>query len=820
MASIVFQTISLVYLLVIPICTSSLLSHDEECLALFQFRQTVLHQKYNGAAEFQKFASWSNTSDSDCCLFDGVVCSNTGHVIGLDWSGSSLSGIINSNSTLFKLVHLQVLDLSMNNFVESQIPHEIAGLRQLRSLDLSNCGFNGQIPKEISQLIQLSLLDLSGNPLRLQSPGLEYLLKNMTRLQHLHLSEVDLSSSVPNFLANFSSLKSIELGACQLQDEFPSAIFQLQKLIRLNIENNPNLTGSLPLFHNNTLLEHLSLALTGFTGTVPKSISNLNHLTYLDLQMCYFSGPIPGSLANLTELTHLSLSKNEFTGVVPSLASLSKLTFLALGQNNFKKWCAYGWINKLTKLDVLRLSSMNIQDEILPYLANLTKLTFVSLDRNLIFGRIPTSLMNLTQLTSLDISENHLQGQISSTFLNFKSLWYLNLANNNFSGTVGLDSFFGVNKLEYLILNGNRLSFVTTNNYTNDTLPKLKNLGLSSCNLKEFPAFLRQMKMETLSLDENEIEGVVPNWLWNNSQETLQMISLQSNSITGFYQHPQFLPWIRLEVFAMSNNQLQGRLPIPPETIVIYDVSKNNLTGEIPPLICEMKSLQVLDLSSNKMSGTLPPCLGNKNSPLSVLYLKQNNFQGPMMSICTYGSLLKTIDLSENHLSGQVSKSLGNCTNLEFLSLADNSFEDVFPLWLGTLPKLQVLLLRSNKFYGSIQGLSTISPQFQKLRIIDISNNYFSGQLPDKSFQTWNAMKSVFSGSLSVLGSQVNDLDRFGSIEFPYSMKLTNKGVKQEYLKILNIFTAMDFSCNNFEGQIPQSLQDLHGLEYLNLSNN
>ncbi|KAJ0500403.1 putative leucine-rich repeat domain superfamily [Helianthus annuus] len=545
MASIVFQTISLVYLLVIPICTSSLLSHDEECLALFHFKQTVLHQKYNGAG------------------------GNTGHVIGLDWSGSSLSGIINSNSTLFKLVHLQVLNLSMNNFVESQIPREIAGLRQLRSLDLSNCGFNGQIPKEISQLIQLSLLDLSGNPLRLQSPGLEYLLKNMTRLQHLHLSEVDLSSSVPNFLANFSSLKSIELGACQLQDEFPSAIFQLQKLIHLNIENNPNLTGSLPLFHNNSLLEHLSLALTGFTGTVPKSISNLNHLTYLDLQMCYFSGPIPGSLPNLTELTHLSLSKNEFTGVVPSLASLSKLTFLALGQNNFKKWCAYGWINKLTKLDVLRLSSMNIQDEILPYLANLTKLTFVSLDRNLIFGRIPTSLMNLTQLTSLDISENHLQGQISSTFLNFKSLWYLNLANNNFSGTVGLDSFFGVNKLEYLILNGNRLSFVTTNNYTNDTLPKLKNLGLSSCNLKEFPAFLRQMKMETLSLDDNEIEGVVPNWLWNNSQETLQMISLQSNSITGFYQHPQFLPWIRLEVFAMSNNQLQGRLPIPPETIVI-----------------------------------------------------------------------------------------------------------------------------------------------------------------------------------------------------------------------------------------------------------
>ncbi|KAI3675105.1 hypothetical protein L1987_84689 [Smallanthus sonchifolius] len=60
----------------------------------------------------------------------------------------------------------------------------------------------------------------------------------------------------------------------------------------------------------------------------------------------------------------------------------------------------------------------------------------------------------------------------------------------------------------------------------------------------------------------------------------------------------------------------------------------------------------------------------------------------------------------------------------------------------------------------------------------------------------------------------------FLSFEFPYSMTLTNKGVKREYQKILNIFTAMDLSCNNFEGQIPQSLQDLHGLESLNLSNN
>ncbi|KAI3675114.1 hypothetical protein L1987_84698 [Smallanthus sonchifolius] len=553
-------------------------------------------------------------------------------------------------------------------------------------------------------------------------------------------------------------------------------------------------------------------------------MGNLKHLEHLDLERCNFLGRIPSSLPNLTQLTFFSLYKNEFTGLVPSLASLSKLSVLVLGYNSLEIGHMYDWINKLTNLDTLVLEGMNIQDEILPYFVNLTKLSYLSVGNNSIFGRIPSSLMNLTQLTYLNLQRNNLQGQISSTFLNFKSLELLAISFNNFSGTVGLDSFLGLNKLKVLDLAYNRLSLVTTTNYTNATLPELEYLGLSSCNLKEFPAFLRfQTKITNLYLDKNEIEGLVPNWIWNNSQETLHVISLRENFITGFHQHPRFLPWIRLEAFDVAYNQLPGRLPIPQPTIVVYDVSNNNLTGEIPPLMCEMKSLRFLDLSSNKMTGSLPTCLENLSNSLSVLILKRNNFHGPVMNNCTHGCILERIDLSENRFTGLVSKSLANCTNLEFLSLADNSFEDVFPLWLGTLPSLQVLILSSNKFYGAVEGLSTNSSQFLKLRIVDISNNNFSGQLPEKSFQTLNAMKSIFVGESSAMGSKVlfkSPFNSFTSFEVPYSMTLTNKGVKREYEKILNIFTAIDLSSNKFEGQIPVSFQDLHGLESLNLSNN
>ncbi|CAH1450093.1 unnamed protein product [Lactuca virosa] len=832
------QIISLLYFFFILTCIGSSLSHDQECSALFQFKQSLIHQDdeaFCTASWFQTFHSWkptSNASDArfDCCSWYGVECSNDheyGHVIGLDLSGCSLCGHINSTSTLFSLVHLQSLNLAFNYFYESQIPSEISHLKQLRSLNLSYSGFSGHVPNEISQLMHLSSLDLSLNPLKLQNPsGLKNLVQNLTGLEELHLSWVDISSSVPHFLANFSSLRSITLENCLLQDEFPAAIFQLPKLKILDLALNINLTGTFREFRNSSLLELVHLHLTSFSGILPESISNLKHLTFLSLSNCSFTGHIPGSLSNMTQLTKLSLGGNKFTGFVPSLVNLSKLIILDLSDNRFEKGVLPNWLGMLAELEELHVYDTNINSKIPAFLANLTKLSVVAMGINSFTGHIPSWLFNLTQLSIIDLQRNQLQGPISSSFSNFKSLQVFQFSFNNFSGSVDVDMFLGLNKLKTLDLGHNMISLVANNNYTNSTLPELNILALSTCNLKEFPAFLRfQNKLELLLLDSNKIDGMVPVWIWNNSKETLHVVDLSYNSITGFHQHPQFLRWSRLQVFLIKNNQLQGKLPIPPQTTVVYVASDNNLTGEIPPLICEVKSLRLLRLSSNNMSGTLPPCFGNLCNSLVVLDLSRNNFHGIMMNVFMYGSQLKYIDFNKNQFTGQLPRSLTNCTNLEFLNLADNSFHDVFPSWLGNLPNLQVLSLRSNKIYGPIQSSTTVSSQFPKLRIIDLSNNDFSGQLHQNYFQTWNAMKSVYASKSSVMESDMTIIpsgtkDTSIRALYSYSMTIIHKGVRTKYEKILTIFTAIDLSCNHFEGEIPPSLQDLRGIESLNLSNN
>ena len=49
---------------------------------------------------------------------------------------------------------------------------------------------------------------------------------------------------------------------------------------------------------------------------------------------------------------------------------------------------------------------------------------------------------------------------------------------------------------------------------------------------------------------------------------------------------------------------------------------------------------------------------------------------------------------------------------------------------------------------------------------------------------------------------------------------LTSKNLQIELVKILTIFTFIDFSKNRFEGQIPEELGQLKALHGLNMSNN
>ena len=157
------------------------LCHDVESFALLQFKESFIFNRSASYAPsaFSKVSSRMIRSN-DCCTWDGVECDeNTGHVVSLDLSNSSLYGSINSSSSLFQLVHLQKLNLAYNNFNHSEIPIEVGWLSKLTDLNLSCFGFLGEIPAEILQLSKLVFFDLYLNPLTLHKLGLESIVEKL-----------------------------------------------------------------------------------------------------------------------------------------------------------------------------------------------------------------------------------------------------------------------------------------------------------------------------------------------------------------------------------------------------------------------------------------------------------------------------------------------------------------------------------------------------------------------------------------------------------------------------------------------------------------
>ncbi|XP_018730246.2 receptor like protein 22-like [Eucalyptus grandis] len=526
---------------------------------------------------------WDQGADS----WSGVTCED-GLVVGLDLSKESISSGIDDSSSLFRLEFLQSLNLAFNDFNSMMIPLGLANLSCLAYLNLSNAGFTGHIPTELSRLTKLRTLDLSWAWLNPKKPNLRSLIGDLGELRELYLDGVDvfaegsewcdalsssvpklevlsmsycslsgpinaslmslanlsviqldgnsLSSTVPRFLANFTSLKTLSLVYCGLQGEFPHEIFQVQTLQILDLSFNGLLQGSLPEFPENGSLKTLVLNHTPISGRLPDSISNLRNLSRIELVNCNFHGNIPSSFTNLSRLSYLDFSFNNFTGPIPSLSKSKNLTQVTLSHN--------GLIGPIDSTQWESLSSLLILD----------------LGFNLLEGNIPSSLFTHPSiqelllsnnrfssqlkgffdapshmLQKLDLSNNNIGGELPTSIWELRGLCYLSLSSNNFGGSFHINWVQQLRNLSDLDLSYNYFSIDAKNTASQAfSFPNLKYLNLASCQLTTLPQFLaNQSELSSLDLSNNSIQGTILRWIW-----TFRLLNLSSNFLK-IWKHSQ-----------------------------------------------------------------------------------------------------------------------------------------------------------------------------------------------------------------------------------------------------------------------------------------
>ncbi|KAG0478794.1 hypothetical protein HPP92_013513 [Vanilla planifolia] len=677
-----------------------LISSSLSCLpdhekALLRFKSKLLdNPQVSWRSGFQK---WN--SSSDCCNLEGVTCR------GLHLSSDSPKSVVELRvgalaqgfsvadlSPIFEIRTLIRLDASYC-VLHGGIPKKgLSRLSQLEHLDMSGNHLNDSIPLQIYNLTKLKQLDLSDNSL---SGRLSSNIGNLRKLEVLNLENNALSGSIPPEIGKLFNLLILSLAYNGLTGAIPSSLSNLTELQKLDLSSN-SLSSIIPVtigaWQN---VSELYLQRNSLSGSIPASIGKLRNLKSLHLSENFLTGFVPSSLFELKKLTALyignnRLSWNDSVAISPR-CFFSELSLQSSGMAGEIPW----WLSGQKKLQLLDLRDNELSGSIPPWLAYLGVPTLL-FGRNMLTGVLPPSLFS-SQLVVIDFSGNELGGELPKNIGNASSLEMLVLSGNSFHGPLP-ETISNLSLLWMLDL--------ANNFFSGDILPAFKSgpshLDLSGNHFSgPFPMSMPNANLnslEFLDLHDNNITGALP--LYLAELPSLRIVSLRGNSIAGSIpvplsklQHLQFLD--------LSCNHLTGQIPSELGSLPYLQFTHNNesyyndffasdsseyynehLTLNWKGTIIYIRTIKInlylsLDLSNNQLSGQIPPSLGNLRA-------------------------LKSLNFSFNNLTGEIPDSLGKLKVVESLSLAHNMLSGEIPRSFEELGELTTLDLSSNKLVGNI----------------------------------------------------------------------------------------------------------------------
>ncbi|MCO5553603.1 hypothetical protein L7F22_007128 [Adiantum nelumboides] len=721
-------------------------------------------------------ASWTSSSSSPC-NWVGIECDSTAHVQSISLPDLNLAGTLSFSFWLAHLSSLQTLDLSGNQFtgnLSSILPRTctalqvlnlagnyfsggllatlLSGCGSIRSLNLSNNALSGDIPSNfLFGCNELGVLDLSRNKI---TGGLSAVSTSICpSLLHVHLARNLIGGSLPPTLLSNCSLLSLDLSNNKIYSSVPEDFFATcSALISVDLSSNA-LFGQLPSsLQVCTNMASLNLTNNQFSSKVPDFLGKLTKIGKLHIGNNNLVGSLPDNvISNLcSTLVNLDMAGNNLTGALPtSLATCTKLQVLNLANNKLNGDLPNEVISGLQAMEVLRL------------------------DFNAFTGSIEATLMNCSKLRILDLSANFLTGNIPEEMCppsNSYVLEQLLLANNQISGTIP-SSLMNCLHLNILDLSFNKLTG----------------------NIPSQLSYLHTL--ERLSLWYNQLSGDIPKELGNLTM--LRSLNLNNNFLTG--QVPAELSQCgELEWINLNSNLLTGTIPAEfghLQKLTLLQLGNNTLTGTIPPNLANCSQLLWVDFNANLLTGSIPAALGRHSTtslPNPVLngnrlaYMRNlvSSCKGfgmgimldytgiteealattPFMSACqgsgskpiiyVGGSLydnpenrtIQYLDLSFNQLSGSIPEEMGSWLSLISLALSHNQLTGKLPASFRNLHALGVMDISYNHLEGSLAVLSECT----LLVAVDVSNNFFAGEIPAGQLST-NPAQS-FAHNLGLCG--------------------------------------------------------------------
>lgn len=293
----------------------------------------------------------------------------------------------------------------------------------------------------------------------------------------------------------------------------------------------------------------------------------------------------------------------------------------------------------------------------------------------------------------------------------------------------------------------------------------------------------------------------------------------------------------------LTKNDLSGSLPPELELLSrleVLDVATNAIGGSIASHIGLMTLLRELVLDVNHFSGSVPTQIGQL-SQLQLLYLHTNQITGTIPT--ELGLLREMVDLQGgiNLASGKIPSELGLLTRLTHLHLSQNALEGTVPSEIYQLTSLSgaLGLDRNPMLTGSIQtqiglltqlkylflqecGLTGTLPSelglLKDLHFVFLQSNEMSGTLPTQIGGLLGLDRLLFSSN-SFTGPLPSQIGLLGKLTFLIGDQNKLSGALPSELGTLPV-EHMLLSKNDLAGSIPSEIGLLPEVAQLFLDGN
>ena len=410
--------------------------------------------------------------------------------------------------------------------------------------------------------------------------------------------------------------------------------------------------------------------------------------------------------------------------------------------------------------------------------SNTTRVSSIVVESEQLTGVLPAALFNLPRLVNLSLSDNAITGSILTNWDLLPNLVSLKLSRNNLTGSVPVQIGTYLTNLETLALDGNDLDGL---------LPEsLKNLASLS--------FLNVSCNEQLS-------GALFAWLPSFTE--LRVLSAAYTKMLGVMEAP----------LAGWNVPALPAVPFSNPQLFLFS---QNTTACV--------NLTVLDVRGvNVVGARLPGTLGAMNALEEFRWSCTFNAQGgDFPNITSLATNLRILDGSFEGCDLEIPESLGNATSLEFLRLTKGGASEYseivkIPETIGNLVHLTHLDLSYNSLSGTLPASMV---KLVALEHLDLRVNKLSGSLPASHLHAWTQMQTLNLLSNNLNGALPDAFDLMTKLQALILDGNQFSGNFPATITMCQELISLSMTECAIQGAIPASIANLKKLLYLTLGAN